>query len=544
MMQPRLAETLPWQGWRMHTRRDDVQDMIALVAQALASDDTELLYYGFASGDGEDSGAELARELVAVTMDRTQREVVWRFGRCDADPREKSPQAYFSSPVSTPQSGMKVYPEKSPQAYFSSRLLALQSGMKVCPEFPSLASQYPGALWIEREMWEKTGYTPVGHPDLRPILHPEKFLPDPVARGSGTFHLPLGPVRADVTESGFFLFDTIGEQIMHMQPQLFYKHRDMEKLAVGMTAEDALLLAERISGTSTAAHATAFCRAAEQALGYRPSLQNERERMLFGEMERLYNHVHDFSQLASATGMTVAQAQFARAKEELLRLNAEVTGSRYLRGAVRLGRSASVDWERGTERLTAELPAIDRRVRRFLRLLLHTPTFIDRLRPTGIVEREWAKSYGVVGPVARACGLAVDARSDCLRHLYEATGYACMTAEDAFGDALSRFRVRVREWDISLHIVLELLPSLGTSTLVETELSQARGKGIGVAESPRGRVCHVLFCDNGKVVAWGIRAASAWNWPVFGLAAANGNIQTDFPIIDASFGLSYAGLDR
>ena len=523
-MQPQLAETLQWQGWRMHTRRDDVQDMIALVAQTLAGGDTELLYYGFAPGDGEDSGAEPARELVAVTMDRTQREVVWRFGRCEAG-----------------------HPEKSPQAYFSSRLLAPQSGMKVCSEFPSLASQYLGALWIEREMWEKTGCIPVGHPDLRPILHPEKVLPDPVARGSGTFHLPLGPVRADVTESGFFLFDTIGEQIMHMQPQLFYKHRDMEKLAVGMTAEDALLLAERISGTSTVAHATAFCRAAEQALGYRPSLQNERERMLFGEMERLYNHVHDFSQLASATGMTVAQAQFARAKEELLRLNAEVVGSRYLRGAVRLGRSASVDWERGAARLTAELPAIDRRVRRFLRLLLHTPTFVDRLRPTGIVELEWARAYGVVGPVARACGLAVDARTDCLRHLYESTGHACMTAEDAFGDALSRFRVRVREWDISLHIVLELLPSLGMSTLVKTELSLATGKGsmgIGVAESPRGRVCHVLFCDNGKVVAWGIRAASAWNWPVFGLATANGNIQTDFPIIDASFGLSYAGLDR
>lgn len=501
-MQPRLAETLPWQGWNMHASRDDAQDMIALVAQALTGADTELLYYGFAPGDDsddkEDSSAERARELVAVTCDRSLKEVVWHFGRCQAGHSE----------------------------------------------FPSLASQYPGALWIEREMWERSGCTPVGHPDLRPIMHPEKHLLDPVARGAGTFHLPLGPVRADVTESGFFLFDTIGEQIMHMQPQLFYKHRDIEKLAQGMSAEDTLLLAERISGTSTVAHATAFCRAAEQALGYRPSLQNERERMLFGEMERLYNHVHDFSQLASATGMTVAQAQLARAKEELLRLNAEVSGSRYLRGTVRLGRSASVDWEAGAARLNAVLPVIARRVRHFLELLLHTPTFIDRLRPTGIVELEWARVYGAVGPVARACGLSVDTRSDCLRHLYESAGHACMTAEDAFGDALSRFRVRVREWDVALNIVMKLLSSLGVSTLVETELSLAAGRGIGVAESPRGRVCHVLFCDNGKVVAWGIRAASAWNWPVFGLATANGNIQTDFPIIDASFGLSYAGLDR
>ena len=53
-----------------------------------------------------------------------------------------------------------------------------------------------------------------------------------------------------------------------------------------------------------------------------------------------------------------------------------------------------------------------------------------------------------------------------------------------------------------------------------------------------------MLISGGRIVKWGIRAASAWNWPVFGLATANGNIQTDFPIIDASFGLSYAGLDR
>ncbi len=498
MMQPQLAETLPWRGWRMNTRRDDAQDMIALLAQTLANDDADLLYYGFAPDGEQHPGAKPVRELLAVTMNRRRREVVWHFGRCQAGQTE----------------------------------------------FPSLAAYYPGALWIEREMWEKTGCTPAGHPDLRPILHPEELLPDPVARGSGTFHLPLGPVRADVTESGFFLFDTIGEQIMHMQPQLFYKHRDIETLAQGMPVEDALLLAERISGTSTVAHATAFCRAAEQAFGWYPPAQCEWERMLFGEMERLYNHVHDFSQIASATGMTVAQAQLARAKEELLRLNAELTGSRYLRGAVRLGRPAPVDWKSRTAGLTERLPDIDRRVRHFLGLLLHTPTFIDRLRPTGIVEREWAKAYGTVGPVARACGLAVDTRSDCLRQLYEPTGHVCMTAEDAFGDALSRFRVRVREWDVALRIVKKLLPALGVLEAGETSSPPAAGRGIGVAESPRGRVCHVVFCNGDRIASWGIRAASAWNWPVFGLATANGNIQTDFPIIDASFGLSYAGVDR
>lgn len=491
-------ESWSWTGWHQRTQTFSPETALTEAGAALSSGEdvrTELLYYGVlpAKDDGED------RQLVVVTADRRTREIVWRFGRLARDEAN----------------------------------------------FPSLAAAFPGVLWIEREIWERTGVIPLGHPDLRAILHPEVTLPEPVATGAGIFHLPLGPVRADVSESGYFLFDTIGEQIMHMQPQLFFKHRAVERLAEGMVPADALLLAERVSGTSTVAHATAFCRAVEQALGRPAGEGTERERIVFGELERLYNHAHDFAQLASATGMTVGQAQLTRIKEECLRLNGDLTGSRYLRGAVLLGGPSSVDWERAAKELPARLRAIDSRLKHFIELLERTPTFIDRLRPTGIVRREWAQAYGVVGPVARACGFQRDARSDYLGDLYAPAGFVCMTAGDSFGDAYSRFRVRVLEWDVSLRVIGHLLPLLADCAQGAADtLQPSGGAGIGVAESPRGRTCHIVLISDGRIRTWGIRAASAWNWPVFGLATANGNIQTDFPIIDASFGLSYAGHDR
>ncbi len=48
--------------------------------------------------------------------------------------------------------------------------------------------------------------------------------------------LPFGPVRADVVESGEFLFFYVGEAILHYHPRLFFKHRGMEKRFEGLDA--------------------------------------------------------------------------------------------------------------------------------------------------------------------------------------------------------------------------------------------------------------------------------------------------------------------
>lgn len=425
---------------------------------------------------------------------------------------------------------------------------------------PSLATHWPAASWIEREMWQTTGMEPVGHPDLQPILHPEEYLLEGMVTGAGVFRLPLGPVRADVSESGFFLFETIGEQIMHLQPQLFYKHRGIETLGIHQSIADALLLAERVSGTATVAHSMAFCQAAEQALHRTVPVEIKWERSLWLEMERLYNHAHDLAQLASAAGMSVGQAQLARVKEELLRLNGDLTGSRYLRGSVRMGDTCQVTWSQVRSEVESVLENVDRRFTHFTNLLRHTPTFVDRLVGTGRVRKDWVDAYGLVGPVARACGASVDSRNES--EIEQLAGYHICLPTRGQGDALDRFEVRVLEWHVSQGMIRKLLDLLcngkeltnvgkykdfprSFSSTHPIHSDPPDGWGVGIVEGPRGRVCHVLqLKDDVYLNNWRIKGASSWIWPVFGLAVSNGNIQTDFPVIDASFGLSYAGTDR
>jgi Ni,Fe-hydrogenase III large subunit len=64
----------------------------------------------------------------------------------------------------------------------------------------------------------------------------------------------------------------------------------------------------------------------------------------------------------------------------------------------------------------------------------------------------------------------------------------------------------------------------------------------GWAESPRGECHHwLLMGENGRLQRYRIRPASFANWQVFSLAIPGHNILTDFPVIEQSFGLSFAG---
>jgi Ni,Fe-hydrogenase III large subunit/Ni,Fe-hydrogenase III component G len=451
------------------------------------------------------------------------------------------------------------------------------------PRYPSLVSILPAIDWYEREIWDEAGIEASEHPMLRRLRLPATWSPDTYplygevgprllkvneagtqeeseARvpligqdderemldpgPEGVVDYPLGPVRSGVVESGHYTLRTVGEEIVDFSLQLFYKHRGIEQRAVGLAPLHLPLLAERISGTSGFAHALATCEALERAAGAVVPRRARFLRTLFAELERLYNHLGYHADLCQATGLTVGQAQFDILKERVLRLNAELTGHRYLFGACVYGGVAPDLSASGLQKVRALVNDLQRRARRVGQMALASPSHVDRLENTGILPPEEARAWAVVGPIARASGIDRDARRDFPYAAYEEVSFEVPVFEQ--GDALARAKVRFEEMLQSLRILEQVLEQLPAGpTRLKTVAPPREQSALAWVESPRGEGVHWLRTDvNGQIARYRVRTASFANAQAFPLCIPGRNILTDFPVIEQSWGLSYAGADR
>ena len=186
------------------------------------------------------------------------------------------------------------------------RLAATQSS------YPALTPLVPAAAWYEREIRDLFGIIPAGHPRLDPLVLPlpanaqrprpglhqapgwlepdTSPLPGHVS-GEGVFTIPYGPVRSGVFESVEYLVETSGEEIPHLRTRVYQKHRGLDRRFADLSVDDAVLLAERVEGTNSVAHAVAFCQAIEHLAGIEVTRPAELVRVVHAELERIAAHL-------------------------------------------------------------------------------------------------------------------------------------------------------------------------------------------------------------------------------------------------------------
>jgi formate hydrogenlyase subunit 5 len=410
--------------------------------------------------------------------------------------------------------------------------------------YPALTPRIGAAFWYERVIHDRFGVIPEGHPRLAPLIRPgspeEHALPRHV-EGYGIFTIPHGPVRSGVMESIEYLVETPGEAIPHLNMRLFYKHRGVEDRFAGMTADDGVLLAERAEGIASVAHALAFCHAVETITGCQPPPVAGLVRVLHAELERIANHLDVAVRLADAAGLAVATARFALHKERILRLVSALCGSRFGRGVVVPGGVAALPTLPPTQ-ILAEVSKLGQAVTADAAALMATSSFLDRLRGTGPLTTARARQHGALGPIGKASGYADDAR---LARPYD--GYVSLAVPPApahaAGDALARLRVRWEEVDQAFGLIRQAADNLAERATDQPRVScePVRGRAAGWAEAPQGEVIYDVELADGRIVRCHPRSASFHNL-VLMHEVFTGDILTDFPFIEASFGLSVAGV--
>ncbi len=425
------------------------------------------------------------------------------------------------------------------------------------PMVPSLAYLSFSASRFEREMADLYGIRPVGHPKVRRLVRhahwPEEWYPmrsnaSPApefedsghfpfvtVEGPGVYEIPVGPVHAGLIEPGHFRFSVAGETVLRLKARLWFVHRGLEKLFQGRQADGAVELAERVSGDTSVAHALAHCLAIEDALEIDLPDEVHRLRALLVELERLYNHVTDLGALANDVGFSLANAHAQRIREQLLRLNAAVTGHRLLRGAVRPG---AVTLQALPD--TTQLRSIAADVAEVAELTLRNAVVYDRFAGTALLGAEDAHALGCLGYVARASGMRTDAR---LEHPTTALPVTEIGADA--GDVLARYTVRRDEFAASIELATYLIEShTGPIEYAKTPSSPHTSlSGIGIVEGWRGTIVHRVEIDAAERITRAKIVDPSWfNWPALPVAMAH-TIVPDFPLANKSFNQSYAGND-
>ena len=301
---------------------------------------------------------------------------------------------------------------------------------------PSISGIVHAADWHERETEDLFGIVFTGHPrlgdfvlheewpeDVKPMrsgfdarlpyrrreLDPE-WRPQSIVQAPGAFMMPIGPVYSDVAESAHFLLETVGEDVIRTIPRFFYKYRGVEKISEGLPVDQVILLSERFSGTSAFAHSLAFCQAVEDIAGVDTPPRAKALRIVLAELERLRHHIAAIAGICGSTALSVATSQAGILEEEALRITGSFTGHRYLFGLNRPG-GLTRDFNNSTcLQLADDVARLIERLCKLNDMLRFTSSFLDRIEEVGIVSREQAITYGLVGPIARASGLARDLR--------------------------------------------------------------------------------------------------------------------------------------
>lgn len=405
---------------------------------------------------------------------------------------------------------------------------------------------------FEREIHENSGIRYSDHPWLKPVRFPH----DGADKSSGIAGYPfysidseelhevgVGPIHAGVIEPGHFRFICNGEQILHLEIQLGYQHRGIEKLFLEKKQLNQLAtLAENIAGDTAVGHTTAFSHVWESLCNYETSRDIDFARTIALELERIAIHTGDLSAVCTDIAYQLGSSVFGRLRTPIVNFMQEWCGNRLSKGLIRPGQNKFPFTPALAARLTEVLDTFEPDFTEMIQELFSLPSALSRFERTGVVSENDARSTGNVGMVARTCGISRDIRLSHPHSLYPELKHEPVIKHH--GDVYSRVQMRKEEVFQSMKYIRTLLA--GVPEPDPSKPLQTPGSGLfalSLVEGWRGEICHCAITDDqGELKHYKIKDPSFHNWLALALAVRNNEI-SDFPICNKSFNLSYCGHD-
>src|SRR5688572_25571466 len=201
-----------------------------------------------------------------------------------------------------------------------------------------------------------------------------------------------------------------GETVVSASPTIGYLHTGIEKTAEQKKWQQVIPLVERMDYLSAQSNSLAFCLSVEKLLGIEVPERVQRIRLLIAELQRINSHLVWLGTHGMEVGAVSVMLYCFRERELLLNINEMLAGFRLFPSYMRVG-GLREDLPRGFHQaVTAFLDRLPSKLDEYEDLLTENAIYRKRTRGVGTISKDDAVALGLVGPIARAAGLAYDVR--------------------------------------------------------------------------------------------------------------------------------------
>ena len=382
----------------------------------------------------------------------------------------------------------------------------------------SLISLWPGADWLEREVWDMFGIKFLGNPNLKRILMYEEFEGHPLRKDfpvkkrqpligpgkivpaetkltsvimemnptppSGPHDLEtrdmllnIGPAHPAMHGIIRIVAKLDGEKIEEADVEIGYLHRGFEKMAETVDYNGVIPYTDRLNYVSPLINNMGYCMTVEKLLGISVPERCHYVRVILSEISRITDHLTCVGASAMEMGAFTVFLYMIKAREFLWELVEKVTGARLTVTYCRVGGVKADLPEDFAEPCRLAFQETRKVLVEADGLLTRNRIFADRMTGTGVITAEDAISYGITGPFLRATGADFDVRKDCPYAVYDRLPFDVPVGTR--GDNMDRYLVRMEEMEQSMRIVEAALRDIPPGPV---QVNPETGRPIPAAE--------------------------------------------------------------
>jgi NADH-quinone oxidoreductase subunit D len=354
--------------------------------------------------------------------------------------------------------------------------------------------------------------------------------------------VPIGPYHPLQEEPEFFKLIVEGEKVVDLEINIGYNHRGHEFIAQKLTWDQIPFLVERICGICSNSHPYACVLAIEDAAHIEVPLRAQYIRTIIAELERIHSHYLWLGLAGHFIGYNTVWMWVWRYREPLLDLFELIMGNRNHYAINKAGGARRDILPEDYPKIEKYLDMLEVKNRMFTKAILDDPVINARLKGVGILPYDDAVAYGVLGPIARGSGYAIDVRKDDPYDAYDKVDWDIVVFNE--GDVLAKAKVRLLECFESIKIVRQCLKNIPDGPIENRVEEIPPGEGIGRHEAPRGEVFHYVRSDGSNYpIRHKIRAPSYNNIPS-NVVAVRGYSIADAALVLAAVDPCYCCTER